>query len=176
LFNFLTLSTRFRTSARVGRDEDRFPQTLGRPEFIRGYDREFYYGSPCAVPVPLPDSGPGADCTSVDELIGTRVAFANAELRFPLVRRLELGVLPISLPPVEGAIFYDAGVAWSRGQQVALPRGTSTDPDRRSLLTSYGFSIRTNLFGFAIMRWDYAIPLNRGTRDGYWRWTMGPAF
>ena len=35
---------------------------------------------------------------------------------------------------------------------------------------------RLNLFGFAIMRWDYAGPLSRANRSGYWRWSIGPAF
>jgi hypothetical protein len=33
-----------------------------------------------------------------------------------------------------------------------------------------------NLFGFALVRWDYAIPLDRPNRKGYWIWTLGPSF
>ena len=176
LFNFLTLSTRFTTNIRAGSDEERFPQMLGRPEFVRGYDREFYRMPTCASGLPMPDEERDRRCSSLDDVIGTRLAFANAELRFPLVRRMDLGVLPISLPPVEGAVFYDAGVAWNSGQYVALSRSRTDDPNRRALLTSYGFGIRANLFGIAIMRWDYAVPLSRANRHGYWRWSMGPAF
>ena len=56
-------------------------------------------------------------CSAI-QLLGSRVAFANAELRFPLVRRFDLGLLPISLPPVDGLFFYDIGLAWSSGQNV----------------------------------------------------------
>jgi hypothetical protein len=33
-----------------------------------------------------------------------------------------------------------------------------------------------NLFGYALLRADYAIPLDRGTRRGYWVVTLGPSF
>src|SRR5439155_1083556 len=51
-------------------------------------------------------------CPELDQLSGSRIAVANAELRFPLTRSLILGFLPVGLPPIEGAIFYDAGIAW----------------------------------------------------------------
>jgi hypothetical protein len=42
---------------------------------------------------------------------------------------------------------------------------------------SYGAGIRLNLFGFALLRWDYAIALDRpGGKKGYWTWTLGPSF
>ena len=103
---------------------------------------------------------------------------ANAELRFPLIRRLDLGLLPISLPPLEGLVFYDAGVAWSRNQNVNFrrPPGSYDATVDRYLQTSYGAGLRLNLFGFAIVRWDYAIPLDTPDRKGIWTWSLGPSF
>ena len=120
-------------------------------------------------------------------LLGSRAAVASAELRFPLIRRLDVGLLPISLPPLEGLVFYDAGSAWSGGQTLHFarpPRGaTPTTPTYdlnadRYLLTSYGAGIRLNLFGIAIVRWDYAIPLDSpsGSKKGFWQWSLGPNF
>jgi outer membrane protein assembly factor BamA len=114
-------------------------------------------------------------CSAI-QLLGSRVAFANAELRFPLVRRFDLGLLPISLPPVDGLFFYDIGVAWSSGQKVSW---SSSDDARftRKPVRSYGAGIRLNLFGFALLRWDYAIALDRPAgKKGYWTWTLGPSF
>jgi hypothetical protein len=33
--------------------------------------------------------------------------------------------------------------------------------------------VRLNLFGFAILRLDYAIPMAQGNRRGYWTWMLG---
>ena len=44
------------------------------------------------------------------------------------------------------------------------------------MLRSYGAGIRLNLFGFALVRWDYAIPLDRPNKKGYWMWTLGQSF
>ncbi|HEX3158335.1 MAG TPA: hypothetical protein VHQ45_07440 [Gemmatimonadaceae bacterium] len=170
LFNILTLATRVQANINVGRNEAQFRQALGRPDLIRGYEREFYSSSGCSI------QQPGSQCTGPEELIGTRIAFANAELRFPLLRRSELGFLPVFLPPIEGLVFYDAGVAWNGGQDVKLSRAQSDDPNVRSLLTSYGLGVRVNLFGFAMLRWDYTIPLDRPGRKGYWFWTIGQSF
>jgi WD40 repeat protein len=169
LFNILTLATRVQVNARVGRDEREFFRALGRPDLIRGYDREYYSGISCAG---LPES----KCTGMGDLIGSRIGVFNAELRFPLLRRSELSFLPALIPPVEGLVFYDAGVAWSEGQQVRFSRQQSDDPNVRSFLTSYGFGVRVNLFNIALLRWDYSIPLDRSGRKGYWFWTIGPSF
>ena len=106
-----------------------------------------------------------------------RFMLGNVELRFPLVRRFDLGVIPISLPPVDGLFFFDAGVAWSKGQNISLSRPENYNQDiQRYLLRSYGMGIRMNLFGYALLRADYAIALDRGPRRGYWVLTLGPSF
>jgi hypothetical protein len=90
------------------------------------------------------------------------VAIAQAEVRFPVIRNLNLGLLPISLPPVDGLVFFDAGIAWSRGQSTSFTQPDNYDDTiQRYVLRSYGAGIRLNLFGFALLRWDYAIPLDR---------------
>ena len=174
LFNFLTVATRFQSSLTIGRDEGTFQKYIGNPQYIRGYDRQNFGSIGCSNNI---FGGSNFGCSRT-ELLGSRVALANAELRFPVVRRLDLGLLPISLPPVEGLVFYDAGVAWSRDQSLTLRRAPdSYDADtERYLLTSYGAGIRVNLFGFAIVRWDYAIPLDTPDRKGFWTWSVGPSF
>ncbi|MHB1223785.1 MAG: BamA/TamA family outer membrane protein [Gemmatimonadaceae bacterium] len=165
LFGVLTIATRVQGIARVGRNDGEFLEAL-QPEFVRGYDRQLYYRENCLDQAE-------ASCVSYDDLIGSRVAFANAELRFPIARRLELGFIPVALPPVDGHVFYDAGVAWNAGQEVALSADPEGGADSRPLLTSWGAGVRLNLFGFAILRLDYAIPMTRGNRRGYWTWMLG---
>lgn len=171
IFSFLTLATRFSASISAGPDELEFPKFIGRPDFIRGYDRETYAGAQCETSASDPQA-----CSAL-QLLGSRVAFANAELRFPLVRQFTLGLLPISLPPVDGLFFYDVGAAWSKNQRLYPQRPANYDfAYERYPLRSYGFGIRLNLFNIALVRWDYSIPLDGSNRKGYWFWTLGQSF
>ncbi|HSC28573.1 MAG TPA: BamA/TamA family outer membrane protein, partial [Vicinamibacterales bacterium] len=172
LFNFLTVAWRAQASLSVGNDEADFLKYIGRADFVRGYDRQSYGSQVCGGLF-----GNSSAACSATELLGSRFALANVELRFPLVRRFDLGVIPISLPPVDGLVFYDMGLAWTGGQDVSFSRPDNYDEDlHRYPLRSYGLGIRLNLFGLALVRWDYAIPLDRPNRRGYWIWTLGPSF
>jgi outer membrane protein assembly factor BamA len=173
LFNYVTFATRFTSSLTVGRDEARFPKWIGRPDFVRGYNREDIGSFGCTG---LP-SDDGSSC-SASELIGSRVAFANAELRFPMIRRYGNRTnLLGGLPPIDGLFFYDAGVAWSKGQSVSLSRPADLSVDTaRGLLQSYGFGIRMNLFGIAVIRWDWAVPVSRPGAKGFGTWFFGASY
>ena len=172
IFNYLTIATRAMANISVGRDERQFPKYIGRPEYIRGYDRENYFSLACNSQFADPQS------CSAARLLGSRFALANAEVRFPLIRRFELGLLPIALPPLDGLVFYDVGLAWSAGQNVQLQRPNADDNDlnTRYPLSSWGLGLRLNLFNYVIVRWDYAIPLDRPGRKGFWTWSLGPSF
>ena len=172
LFNYVTFATRFTTNMAVGKDENRFPKWLGRPDYIRGYNREDLSNVQCSG---LPTDA-NSQCNTV-ETIGSRVAFANAELRFPIIRRAEFSFLPIGLPPLDGLIFYDAGVAWSQGQKVSLSQPSTYDfSKQRALLRSYGYGFRLNLFNIAIVRWDWAVPVSRPNAKGFGTWFFGASY
>lgn len=177
LFNILTLATRVSGAFTVGRDEGRVPKYIGRPDFIRGYNRA-PISQVCGTP-----QATERQCAG-QQLLGSRVAFANVELRFPVVRRLELGALPIALPPIDGLLFHDVGIAWtgqSRDglptQGVSLRRPEGYDPTRqRYPLRSVGYGIRLNLYGFLILRWDRAWPLDGPDRRSFGTFFVGPSF
>jgi Tol biopolymer transport system component len=171
IFNYLTLATRIYTDASVGRDETAFPKYIARPDFVRGYDRNSTFYLSCPV------IGANTTNCSAVQLLGSRVAVVNAELRFPLVRQIELGFLPVDMPPIDGVLFYDSGIAWSRGQSVYLSRPPNYDnATQRYPLRSYGFGLRLNLFNYAILRWDFAIPVDQNGHRGVWTWSLWPAF
>ena len=153
-----------------GRGEFNVP--IGSYKKISLYDRNNLLFLSC----PLVGAS-SVNCSAV-QLLGSRVAVANAELRFPLLRRVELGLLPIALPPIEGLAFYDVGVAWSKDQTLYGSRPGNYDPNvQRFPLRSYGFGLRLNLFNYAILRWDYAVPLDgAGSRRGFWTWSLWPSF
>ena len=101
----------------------------------------------------------------------------NAELRFPLTRSLVLGFLPIGFPPIEGALFYDAGVAWNNDSDVKWSRSATENPEIiRIPLRSYGVGIRANVLGFVVLRLDYTKPLSRPQNKSYWTLSLGPTF
>ena len=52
-----------------------------------------------------------------------------------------------------------------------MTRSTSGRPSR-----SLGFGLRSNLFGFTVLRLDYAIPQDRSGVGGLWTFSLGPAF
>ncbi len=171
IFNTITIATRFLGSASIGRDELAFPKYVGRPEYVRGYDKANFSGYECTGFI-----AGGASCAT-EQLVGSRVAVANAEIRFPIIRRFDLGSLPIGLPPVEGLFFYDAGLAWSKGQTVSLSKPSNYDFTlQRYPLRSYGVGLRVNLFNLAILKWDYAKPLDQPGRKANWTFSLGPSF
>ena len=171
VFNYLTLATRFYSDLSIGPDETEFRKYIARPDFVRGYDRNSTFYLSC----PVVGANP-SNCSAL-QLLGSRVAVGNVELRFPLIRRLELGFLPVDLPPLDGLFFYDVGLAWSRGQSVTLQRPAEYNVDaQRYPLRSYGLGLRLNLFNYAIVRWDYAIPVDQSTRRGVWTWSLWPSF
>lgn len=168
-----TLATRELVFGRFGRDDDLFPVFLGTPELLRGYTFGSFQRNECKSDA----AGSISGCAALDQLIGSRIAVFNAELRFPLVHNTAPGVLPAWFPPVEGAIFFDAGMAWRSGSELAWSRDSTQNPDLvRTPLTSWGFSGRMNLLGFIILRFDYAKPLARANQSGYWTVSLGPTF
>ena len=171
IFSILTFATRFYADLSVGPGEQVMQKYIGYPDYIHGYDRENLTSSQCAA-------GASSNClAAATQLLGTRVMVGNAELRFPLIRRFDLGFLPIALPPIDGHIFYDAGVAWRDGQQLSLTRPANYNFDKqRYPLRSYGYGVRMNLFNIAILRWDYSVPRDSFNQKGYWWFSLGPSF
>ncbi len=170
IFNTLTFATRFMSSISVGPDENFFPKYIGRPDFVRGYDRANFNFYDCTSII-----GGQAACNNA-QLVGSRVALANAELRFPIIRRFDVGS-NFGLPPVDGLLFYDAGLAWSKGQTPHLgraPAGNDPNLDRYPL-NSWGAGLRVNLFNLAILRWDYARPMVGGRKPN-WTFSLGASY
>jgi len=170
IFNTLTFATRFLSSVSVGRDEGFFPKYIGRPDFVRGYDRANFNFVDCTSVL-----NSQATCNNA-QLAGSRVAVFNEELRFPIIRRFDVGS-SFGLPPVDGLLFYDAGLAWSSTETPHLgsaPAGTDPNKDRYPL-TSWGAGIRVNLFNLAILRWDYARPMVGGRKPN-WTFSLGASY
>jgi Tol biopolymer transport system component len=148
-----------------GADDSRiYPYYLGYPGLVRGYDFGSFDFTECPA-------DPALGCPVVDQLFGSRLLVGNVELRFPLFGVVGLGGGYYGFLPVEAALFYDAGVAWT-GNQGARFLGDGP----RSFVTSAGVSLRMNLFGFAIGQLDYVRPFDRPAKDWMLRASLTPGF
>lgn len=166
-----TIAVRATSMGRFGPDENLFPVFVGSPDRVRGYTYGSYLNTECGA------NGSQTTCNRLNSLIGTRMFVTSAEFRFPLIRGNAIGFLPIGLPPIEGAIWYDAGIAWSQGARLQWGQPDSTSaPNVRAPISSYGASIRINLLGFAILNIDYAVPRQRPGKHGYWILSLNPPF
>lgn len=179
VFDALTFATRLLFNGSYGRDAADLPIYVGSPGFVRGYDQSSFYGG-YSCNAFLGESNVYANGCSAPTLIGTRAVVFNEELRFPIIRRFDLGSLPIGLPPVDGAVFYDAGLAWNAGQQIHFSRPANYNPSadtERYFLRSYGVTFRVNLFNLAVLNWSLARPLDRlGYSKTNWTFSLGAAY
>ena len=182
----LTLATRAMYYGRTGRDADKFQMYLGYPDLIRGWTAGSFDRHECLA-ITVVDSTSRTGCGPLDQLLGTSVAVFNAELRFPILSQQYMHWLPPLFPPIEGALFFDAGVAFRTGTtfQWNRPADAASVSTIRTPLKSVGVSVKINALGFMILRFDYAKPLNRfvmnadGTRTAvspYWTISFGPAY
>ncbi len=102
-----TLAGRILHIGRYGKDGDDFriyPMFIGYPSLVRGYDIGSFNGIECGVVTNA--------CPVVDQLFGSRILVASAELRFPLFGLLHAGGGYYGILPIEAGVFYDAGLAW----------------------------------------------------------------
>ena len=147
-----------------GSEDERFyPLFLGYPELIRGYDFNSFSADECG-----PDPN---QCPVFSQLIGSRLAVANVELRFPPFGALGgkgfYGPLPLDL-----LAFFDAGVAWTRTEKARFLSSGGT----RKFVKSVGAGARINLFGYAVVEIDYVHPLDRPQKNWIWQFNFSPGW
>jgi Tol biopolymer transport system component len=172
----------FRSLWRSGPDADEFPLYWGGPYFIRGYDGGSFSGRECersrerAQAAGVPSSQITA-CPVRDQLIGSSFALASLEFRFPVLNWLDLGFVPIGFPPIDGALFFEGGLAWLPDSRLAAGRGPGESPwTVRAPVSAAGASLRMNVF-YTVLRLDYSVPFNRpDRRGGLWSFSIGPSF
>ena len=87
---------------------------------------------------------------------GSYFAVANMELRFPLIRSLVFGGLPIGFSNILGTTFVDIGSAWTNSQSwKGFGSDTSGATVTKDLLIGTGFGIRMGILGLPL-RFDVA--------------------
>lgn len=149
----LSLAGRAMHMGRYGSDAEsprQRPLFIGSPSLVRGYDHGYTLARD---PV-------------LERMQGSRMAVANLEARYPLAGAQGLIGGDFSLP-VDLALFYDTGTAWDRD--------TSFLGDDRSLVSSYGLSLRTNVLGL-VFQFSYVKPQDLVDKDWYFQFSILPGF
>jgi outer membrane protein assembly factor BamA len=161
----IVLATRALYFGRIGRDARQFRVFAGSTDLIRGNTSGSYRRNEC---LNANDANTATGCAALDRLVGTQIGVGSVELRFPILNP-SFG-LPAAFPPIEGALFYDIGIAWDDQSTLKWNREERRRPGPRPRsLRTLGVSIRTNLFGFAVARLDYSIPQERRAIKGHGR-------
>lgn len=94
------------------------------------------------------------------EKIGTRYMLTNFEFRFPLIRYLLSGALPILFRNILGTAFVDMGTAWNKDKQLKLfQKNEFGSIVTKDLLVGTGFGARL-YFLYFLLRFDMAWAYN----------------
>ncbi|MCU0353742.1 MAG: tolB protein precursor [Cytophagales bacterium] len=145
--NPVTFAVRGLYTARYGRDATSGflpPLFVGFPTLVRGYAAATYERRPYQ----------GEGDVWLNDLQGSRMAVANAELRLSLSGPSRLALLRSGKLPSELNFFADGGMAWGRawpGQETARPVP----------VVSTGMSLRVSIVGAMVLEPFYAIPWQR---------------
>jgi outer membrane protein assembly factor BamA len=165
-FQFYTLAGRVMHYGRYGSDsadERLYPLYVGYPNLVRGYDVGSLDARDCVATAT-------SNCELYDRLQGSRVAVANLEFRFPLLRPFGVSQGMYGPLPIEVGVFADAGFAWTADDEPTFLGG------ERKGVSSVGVTFRANFFGFLIGQFDFARPLQRPERGWVFQFHLAPGF
>jgi hypothetical protein len=165
-----TLATRVLSYGRYGsggEDPRLQPLFLGYPGLVRGYSYGSFDASECH---PKADDPNG--CPVFDQLEGSRMVVANAELRFPLFGALGIGSGYYGVFPIDFTVFGDGGLAWDTQHDPSVFGSSGT----RDPVFSAGAGLRINLLGFAVAEIDLVRPFDRPDKGWIWQFEFQPGF
>jgi Tol biopolymer transport system component len=148
-----------------GEDPRLQPLFLGFDGLVRGYTFGSFDASECHPPADNPNG-----CPAFDQLLGSRMAVANVELRFPLLGVLGLGSGYYGALPIDFMVFGDGGLAWDSQNKPSFAGG-----DRKPVFST-GAGLRFNLFGFAVLEADLVHPFDRPDKGVVWEFQLQPGF
>jgi Omp85 superfamily domain len=176
----VTFAARLYGYGRFGGDlSGLYPLYVGYPFYIRGYESQTFYSNNGKTPT---------NGFTIDQLSGQRIAVANFEVRLPFTGPEKLSQIKSKFFFSELNLFFDAGLAWNKGDQIKFQSSpdltgyaASLDANGNPLLDqngkpvlhpvfnqnqrvpalSAGASLRVNLFGYFVLEPYLAWPFNR---------------
>lgn len=141
-----------------GNSEALYPLVLGSDYLVRGYN------------INDMNTQPTEGGVSIDQLIGSRMAVFNAEMRIPFTGPERLSMIKSKFLFSDLAFFVDGGMVWSQGNDLEFswkPTSTAQTP-----IFSAGVAMRVNLFGYMILEPYYAFPFQRNDKTGTFGLTL----
>jgi outer membrane protein assembly factor BamA len=164
-----------------------WPLYLGDENFIRGYGYNSFQPEECLG---------SNSCPAFERLFGSRIIVGNAEFRIPLFGTPEFGLINFPIIPLEVSPFFDAGVAYTGGQNPDFrfsrtggpapadcvePSSTGTSSQfivcaDRIPVFSTGLSFRANVLGYLILEAYMAHPFQRPARNWVWGFQLAPGW
>ncbi|MER3464577.1 MAG: hypothetical protein C4329_09415 [Chitinophagaceae bacterium] len=148
----LTFATRAMYMGRFGKDAESgvlTPFYIGNPYFIRGYEAVDF-------------ANESNDKVTINDLLGSRILVANAELRFPFTGPERLSAIRSRYFFSELNLFTDGGIAWGSAKSPATDGKGGLIPRESKFVMSTGVSMRINLFGYLVIEPYYAVPWQNG--------------
>jgi Tol biopolymer transport system component len=157
----VTFAGRLYGYGRLGQTNNQlYPLFIGYPYLIRGYEANSFYNN----------NNTATGEFSINQLIGNRIAVANLEVRLPFTGPEKLAALESKFLFSDLNLFFDAGLAWDKGDKVEIgktkPTQTGTDINGNPIYSkvtalSAGISARVNVFGYFVIEPYLAFPFNR---------------
>ncbi len=139
-----------------------YPLFAGNPFFVRGYTNSFLYNSAPEL---------------VEQMAGSKIAIANAEIRLPFTGPRQLALVPINFLLTDLNLFFDAGLGFFEFSDL---KSTGESPFfvQHKPLLSTGVSLRVNLFGALVLEpyWAYPISAPKDVRQGVWGLNILPGW
>ncbi len=186
--NPVTFAVRGYHYGRYGRDSEANaiqPLFAGYEWYVRGYDPNSFDQSECNTSSAVTSSFTG--CQAMDQLIGSRLAVANMELRIPLLGVEQFGLINFPYLPTELSFFADGALAWGQNSPASLTyvRNLSDlsactsvgDPGcEHHPVFSAGVSARMNILGFMVLEAYYAYPFQRPQKGWHWGFQIMPGW
>lgn len=158
-------------NGRYGRDSETqvvYPYFLGYPWLIRGYQDISFYGDM--------ENSPNYYYFNISNLVGSKILVTNFEIRVPFTGPENLALINSKIFFTDVNLFFDGGLAWSKGDKVRL-RWEPLDFTERIPVFSAGASLRLNLFGAIIIEPYYAFPFqNKGSEGGVFGFNFLPGW
>jgi len=171
----VTFAVRGLYYGRFGQDADNpqklSPLYLGQETLIRGYDANNFGPQECT---PVNNAATQTGGAEIDRLLGSKIGVFNAEMRFPLFGVREFGLINFPFLPTDIAPFFDAGVAWAKGDPPTFEFNRTTP--KRVPVFSTGISARMNVLGYLVFEAYYAYPFQRPQKGGHFGFVLSPGW
>lgn len=151
----ITLATRNMYIGRFGRDAASGiipPLYLGYANLIHGYN---------ALDFTDQNANVNKQPLSINDLIGSQLYVANAELRLPFTGPERLARIKSRFFLSDLNLFTDGGVAWGNYEGFYNSTGGRDFADSKIILSS-GVSLRVNVLGYLVLEPFFAIPWQNG--------------